>query len=70
MARRKLVAGLLLAAGSLGGAIAYRRFFSRRRARVDLYFDDGSMVTRAEGSEHAARLLALADDVLHAARAI
>ena len=68
MARRKVVTSLFLAAGSLVGAIAYRRRFSNRRARVDLYYDDGSMVSLAEGSPDGDRLLPLARDVLRAAR--
>jgi hypothetical protein len=68
VARRKVVTGLLLAAGSLVGAIAYRRRYSNRRARVDLYYDDGSMVSLAEGSPDGDRLLPLARDVLGAAR--
>jgi len=60
--------GVLLAVGSLVGAIAYRRRFSNRRARVDLYYDDGSMVSLAQGSPNGDRLLPLARDVLHAAQ--
>ena len=67
MARRKVVTGMLLAVGSLVGAIAYRRRFSNRRARVDLYYDDGSMVSLAEGSPEGDKLLPLAHDVLRAA---
>jgi hypothetical protein len=68
VARRRIVTGLFLALGSLVGAIAYRRRFSNRRARVDLYYDDGSMVSLAEGSPDGDRLLPLARDLLRAAR--
>ena len=37
--------------------------------RVDLYFDDGSMVSLPETSPEALRLLPLARDVLRAADA-
>jgi len=68
VARRRVTTGVLLAVGSLVGAIAYRRRFSNRRARVDLYYDDGSMVSLAQGSPNGDRLLPLARDVLHAAQ--
>ena len=61
--------GLLLAAGSLAGTVLLRRRAARRRERVDLYFEDGSMVSLTEGSPEADRLLPLAQDVLRAARA-
>ena len=68
MVRRKLLTGFLLAAGSLVGTVLYRRRAARRRERVDLYFEDGSMVSLTEGSLDAERLLPLARDVLSAAR--
>ena len=68
MAKRRFLTGVLLALGSLLGAIAYRRRFSGRRARVDLYYDDGSMVSLTEGSPDGDRLLPLARDVLRAAQ--
>jgi hypothetical protein len=54
--------------GALAGAIAYRRRFAGREERVDVYYEDGSMVSLAEGSAEAERLLPLARDVLDAAR--
>jgi hypothetical protein len=57
----------VLAAGSFAGSVFYRRRAARRRERVDLYFEDGSLVSLAEGSPGAERLLPLAHDVLHAA---
>ena len=68
MARRKLMTGFLLAAGSLVGTILYRRHLARRRERVDLYYEDGSMVSLTSGSVEAERLLPLARDVLRTAR--
>ena len=41
-----------------------RRRPRARRERVDLYFEDGSMVSLAEGSPEAARLLPLAHAAL------
>lgn len=67
MPRRKLLTGFLLAAGSVAGTVFYRRRVLRRRERVDLYYEDGSMVSVAEDSADAEGLLAPARDVLQAA---
>jgi hypothetical protein len=64
--RRKVLAGLVLAAGSVAGSVLYRRRAARRRERVDLYYEDGSMVSVADGPE-LERLLPLTREVLHAA---
>ena len=66
MGKGKAVAALLLV-GSVG-AVLWRRRSARLRERVDLYFADGSMVSLAQGSLEADRLLPLAHDVLRAAR--
>jgi hypothetical protein len=66
MARRKLLTGVLLAAGSYGGSILYRRRAARRRARVDLYYEDGTMVSLPEDSPAAGRLLPIARELLEA----
>jgi hypothetical protein len=61
----------VLAVFAVAGAAVYavrRRGRRGRRERVDLYFEDGSMVSLRSGSEEARRLLALARDVLAAAR--
>ena len=57
---------MLLAAGSLAGSVLYRRRAARRRERVDLYADDGSMVSISEGTPDAERLLPLARNLLAA----
>jgi hypothetical protein len=68
MARRRLTA-FLLALGSLVGAAAvWRRRSARGKEHVDVYFADGSMVSFAEGSEEAARLLPIARRLLTTAR--
>jgi hypothetical protein len=67
VSRRKVLTGLALAAGSVAGSVLYRRRFARRRERVDLYYEDGSMVSLADGPE-LEQLLPLAREVLHAAR--
>ncbi len=60
MARRKVVTGVLLAAGSVAGSLLVRRRAARRRERVDVYAGDGTMVTNADGSPEALRLLPIA----------
>jgi hypothetical protein len=66
--RRKSLAALGFVTGLFAGSMLYRRSFGRRRERVDLYFDDGSMVTFAEGAPEAAKLLSVAHDALTAVR--
>jgi hypothetical protein len=66
MPRRKVVTGFLLAAGSLAGSVLVRRRAARRRERVDLYAEDGSMHSFAEGTVEADRLLPLAHEILAA----
>ena len=68
MARRKLLGLLGFGTGLAAGSVLYRRSFGRRRERVDIYFDDGSMVSFVDGSPEAERLLPAARDVLHSAR--
>jgi hypothetical protein len=62
--RPRLSTVVLAAAGSLAASVAYRRRAARRRERVDLTFADGSSVSLADGTPEAARLLALAREVL------
>ncbi|TMJ93142.1 MAG: hypothetical protein E6G67_13305 [Actinobacteria bacterium] len=42
--------------------------FAKPRDRVDVYFEDGSMVSFVAGSPEAEKLLPVAGDVLAAAR--
>jgi hypothetical protein len=64
MPPRKVVTGLLLAAGSLAGSVLVRRRAARRQERIDLYADDGSMHSFGEGTVEADRLLPIAHDLL------
>jgi hypothetical protein len=57
-------------AGFVGGGIAagaaYEWWRSKRRDRLDIYFDDGSFVTYIDGSDEAEQLFPLARQVLAA----
>ena len=68
MAKRKCLVLLGFIAGVLAGSVLYRRATGRRQDRLDVYFDDGSMVSFVEGSSEADALLPVARDVLSAAR--
>jgi hypothetical protein len=48
--------------------LVVRRLRGGRRARVDLYFGDGSLVSLTEGTPEGDRLLALSRQVLSEAR--
>jgi hypothetical protein len=64
---RKLLALVaLLCAWAIG--IALLRRSGSKRDRIDLYFEDGSMQSVAEGAPESARLLPLARAALSAAR--
>lgn len=60
-----LVLGVL--GGALAGAALVRRQAAHRE-RVDLYFQDGSMMSLTDGSPGAERLLPLARDMIARAR--
>ena len=66
MPPRKVVTGLLLAAGSLAGSVLVRRRAARKQERVDLYAEDGPMPSFGEGTLEADRLLPIAHDLLSA----
>ena len=60
-----------LVLGVLGGALASAALVRRQaahRERVDLYFEDGSMMSLTDGSPGAERLLPLARDIIARAR--
>jgi hypothetical protein len=66
--RRKSLAFASLALGWLIGFVLYRRTAGARRERIDLYFEDGSMLSLDDGSGAFERLLPLARETLRAAR--
>jgi hypothetical protein len=63
--RRRVLTALVLAAASV---VFLRRRATRHAEKVDLYYGDGSMISLADGTEGADRLLPLARRVLSAAR--
>jgi hypothetical protein len=65
---RRSVAALI---GVAGGMLAGAAFIRRRgvqRERVDLYYQDGSMISLSNGSPDAERLLPLAREILRQSR--
>ena len=64
MSRRSLLVALAAVAGAL--AVLRRRKFGA--ARVDVFYEDGSMVSLDRSSPQAARMLAVARDAIAAAR--
>ena len=62
--RRKALGLLGFAGGVLAGSVLYRRTLARRRERVDVYFDDGTMLTLVDGSPEAEEALAIAREAL------
>jgi len=66
--RRKLLGLLGFGTGVFAGSVLYRRSFGRRREGVDVYFDDGSMISFADGSPEGVALLPIARDAVAAAR--
>ncbi|MFL5965463.1 MAG: hypothetical protein ACJ747_02800 [Gaiellaceae bacterium] len=65
--RRSAAALLGAAAGMFAGA-AFLRRRTVHRERIDLYYEDGSMISLAVGSPEAERLLPLAREILRSAR--
>jgi hypothetical protein len=66
VAPRKVVTGVLLAAGSVAGSVLVRRRAARRRERVDLYAEDGSVQSFADDSPEAELLLPIARELFPA----
>ena len=66
--KRRLLALVGFVLGVLVTTVVYRRSAGRRRDRLDVYFDDGSMVSFVEGSSEAERLLPVARELLTSAR--
>lgn len=67
--RRRLLGLAGFATGAVAGTALYRRSLGRRRERLDVYFEDGTMVSYGEHSPEAERLLPVARRLLAAPRA-
>ncbi len=65
---RRSAAALVGVAGGLLAGAAFVRRRGARQERVDLYYEDGSMVSLENGSPDAARLLPIAREILQRAR--
>ena len=65
---RRALRWSVVIAGSAAGLALWRRSSGNARERVELHFADGSMVSFAEDSIEAARLIPLARRVLAIAR--
>ena len=68
MRTRRALAVAGAAVGSALGAVALRRRSARSRDRIELYFEDGSLVTLAQGAPEAEPLLLHARELLAAAQ--
>jgi hypothetical protein len=66
--KRRILALLGFATGVFGASVVLRRQFGKRSDRVEVYFDDGSMISYVDGSPEADALLAPAREALRAAR--
>ncbi len=66
--RRRLLTLAGFGTGVFVGTVLYRRAAGRRQDRLDVYFQDGSMVSFLEGSAEAVRLLSVARELLATAR--
>ena len=66
--KKRLLALVGFATGVFAGSVVLRRQFGKRQDRVEVYFDDGTMVSYVEGATEAEPLLAPARDALRAAK--
>ena len=68
MRTRRALAVAGAAVASAVGAVALRRRSGRSRDRLELYFEDGSLLTIAQGAPEADQLLLHARELLAAAQ--
>jgi hypothetical protein len=67
-ALRKLFGFFVLVGVAFAGIVVFRRRFLTRAERVDLYYEDGTLVSLEQGSDGAGRLLSHAHDAVGATR--
>jgi hypothetical protein len=65
---RKALGVLAVGGGVSAGAVFLRRARRKERERLDLYFEDGSVISLGASRPEAARLMPLARRVLASAR--
>jgi hypothetical protein len=65
---RRSVTMVVGVAGGMLGAAAFVRRRSSMRERVDLYYEDGSMLSLANGSPDGEQLIPLAREILRNSR--
>jgi hypothetical protein len=66
MAARSRVVALGLAVSSVAGTVLMRRRRTRLQTRVDLYFEDGSMLSLGEDTTEAGAIVPTAREILAA----
>jgi hypothetical protein len=66
VAARSRIVALGLAVSSLAGTVLVRRRRTRHQTRVDLYFEDGSMLSLGEESPEAGAIVPAAREILTA----
>ena len=64
MKRLLKIFGALTLAGSLAGGVYYLLFVRARKPQLELYFEDGSMLSLPATSQEAAPFVSAADKVL------
>ena len=64
----RLLTGLVLAGGSVAGSILVRRRAARRREHVDVYIQDGSMLSLSQDAPEAPRILSIARELVDPAQ--
>jgi hypothetical protein len=62
--RPRLATAVLLAGGSVVGSVLVRRRAARRREHVDLYLEDGAMISLAQDAPEAPAFLEVARGLL------
>ena len=67
-ALRRFFSFLALLGVAFLGIVVYRRRFASRHERVDLYYEDGTLVTLTEQSSGSENLLPLARELITTAR--
>ena len=68
MKGRRVVTALAVAAAAVSASKLWRRRARAGADRVDLYYEDGSMMSLSDGSDDAGRLIAAARRLLIDAR--